>query len=304
MIDRRIQNTVSYIDNNFTRDLSLSTLSDVACLSSFHLSRLFSATVGKSITEYIQQKRIEYSKELIASTDLSITCISLEAGFNTISNFNRAFKQIVGCSPLRYKQQNSIKEEEDSRKKVAQIQRIQHNYPISSFIRRIIEMNLKEETLGDMHVAYCTHKGSYLETGNLWKRLMEWTIPNNLFPPQYQYFGISYDEPEVADDQKTSDVCVILPNEYPETDTSILYKTVKGGLFLKYEYYDTNERFGLVYKDVVTDYLPTSIYGLDLDRCFLEFIKNDPFTDPEHKVRVDLYIPVGLRTNDSRQKRG
>ena len=297
MIDRRIQNTIAYIDNNFTRDLSLSTLSDVACLSSFHLSRLFSSIVGKSITEYIQHKRIEYAKELIGSTDLSITCISLESGFNTISNFNRVFKQTVGCSPLSYRQQYSNKQEEDSRKKVAQIQRMQHNYPISSFIRRIIEMNLKEELLGDMHVAYCTHKGSYLDTGILWKQLMEWTMRKNLLPPQYQYFSISYDEPEVADDQKTSDVCVILPSEYPETDTSILYKIVKGGLFLKYEYYDTNERFGLVYKDVVTDYLPTSIYGLDLDRCFLEFIKNDPFTDPEHKVRIDLYIPVGLRSN-------
>ncbi len=296
MIDRRIKNTIAYIDNNFTHDLSISTLSNIACLSGFHLSRLFSAAVGKSITEYIQNKRIEYSKELLVSTDLSVTSISSEVGFNTISNFNKTFKRIVGCSPVIYKSNNSIEEVDNSKGVVVQKLEINHNYPISSFIRRIMEMNLKEVVLGDMLVAYCTQKGSYLDTGGLWKRLMEWTIKNSLLPPKYQYFGISYDEPEVPDNKKTSDVCVVLPNDYPTTDNSILYKVVKGGLFLKYEYYDTNERFGLVYKDVVTDYLPTSIYGLDLERNFLEFLKNDPFTDPEHKIRIDLFIPVGMRS--------
>lgn len=296
MIDQRIKNTISYIDNNFTHNLSMSTLSNIACLSNFHLSRLFSVIVGKSITEYIQDKRIEYSKELLASTDLSVTSISSEVGFNTISNFNKTFKKIVGCSPVAYKNNNSTKEADNSKGVVVQRDEMNHNYSISSFIRRIIEMNLKEVVLNDVFVAYCTQKGSYLETGKLWKQLMEWTTKKGLLPPEYNYFGISYDEPEVPDNQKTSDVCVILPNDYPTTDDSVLYKIVKGGRFLKYEFYDTNECFGLVYKDVVTDYLPTSIYGLDLERNFLEFIKNDPYSDPEHKIRIDLYVPVGLRS--------
>ncbi len=287
-MDRRIQNILAYIDNNFTHDLSLSTLSSIACLSAFHLSRLFSSIVGQSITEYIQIKRIDYAKELLTTTELSVTSISSEVGFNTLSNFNKTFKHIVGNSPIAYKQINSIKQEEESKTQVVQINKMQHNYPISSFVRRIIEMNLKEVVLDDMHVAYCTQKGSYLDTGRLWKRLMEWTANRGLLPPEHQYFGISYDEPEVPDDQKTSDVCVVIPRDYPEYDSLVEYKIVKGGLFLKYEYYDTNERFGLVYKDVVTDYLPTSNYGLDIERNFLEFLMNDPFTDPEHKIRIDL----------------
>lgn len=295
MIDRRIQNVLSFIDHNYTHDLSIKTLSDIACLSEFHFSRLFSTQVGESITKYIQHKRIDYAKELLQSTDFSITIISSEVGFNTLSNFNKTFKQIVRCTPISYRKENSRKEEEKSNRNVVEIDSIRQNYPISSFIRRIIEMNLREMVLEDMEVAYLSQKGSYFDTGKLWRELMEWTATKGLLPPEYQYFGISYDEPEVADDQKTSDVCVILPEKFDRSDKAVMYKTVKGGMFLKYEYYDTNERFGLVYKDVVTDYLPTSIYGLDLDRNFLEFLKNDPFTDPEHKVRIDLYIPVGMR---------
>ncbi|HOS30370.1 MAG TPA: GyrI-like domain-containing protein [Treponemataceae bacterium] len=157
-------------------------------------------------------------------------------------------------------------------------------------------MNLNETVLKDMRSAYVTKKGSYLETRTLWQRLMEWAIPKGLTPPVHQFFGISYDEPEKDDNEKTSDACVIIPEGFDESDALVLYKTVKGGLFLKYEFYDTNDRLGLVYKQVVTDYLPVSTCGLDTERDFLEFVMNDPFSDPEHKVRIDLYIPVGKRT--------
>ncbi len=296
MMDCRIENTKAYIDNHFTLNISMEILSSVACLSPFHLSRLFSSTVGVSITDYIQKKRIDYAKDLLNTTDLSVLSISSEAGFKTLSNFNKLFKKATGIAPVEFRKKQSIKQEEKRIIIEEEKRSLEHNYPITSFVRRIMEMNLKETVLGDMRSAYVTQKGSYLETGTLWQRLMEWAIPKGLTPPKYQFFGISYDEPEKADNEKTSDACVMLPAGFDEFDTSVLYKTVKGGLFLKYEFYDTNDRLGLVYKQVVTDYLPVSTWGLDTERDFLEFVMNDPFSDPEHKVRIDLYIPVGKRT--------
>jgi len=250
-MDERIEKARAYIDQNYTRDLSV--------------------------------------------RDRTVLAVATEAGFATLSNFNRAFVSLTGCAPNRYRSEERKKEEEARRKGEEASPEIPHNYPVSSFIRRIIEMNLKEATLPDMDVAYLTRKGSYLETGPLWKRLMEWAMKHDVMPPAHRFFGISYDEPCMPDDAKTSDVCVILPPLFDRSEGAVLYKTVPGGLFLKYVFYDANERFGLVYKDVVTDYLPTSVYGLDTDRNFLEFVMNDPFTDPEGKVRIDLYIPVGPR---------
>ncbi|HPX25417.1 MAG TPA: GyrI-like domain-containing protein [Treponemataceae bacterium] len=296
MIDRRIENTRAYIDSHFTQYISMEILSSVANLSPFHLSRLYSSLLGISITDYIQKKRIEYAGELLRSTDLSVLSISSEAGFNTLSNFNKLFKRRSGCTPAEFRKKQSIKKEEKRIIIEEEKRSLEHNYPITSFIRRIIEMNLKETILKDMRAAYVTQKGSYLETGALWQRLIEWAFPKGLTPPVHQYFGISYDEPEKADDEKISDACVVLPEGFNESDTSVLYKTVKGGLFLKYEFYDTSDRLGLVYKQVVTDYLPVSTWGLDTERDFLEFVMNDPFSDPEHRARIDLYIPVGKRT--------
>jgi len=72
MADRRIENTKAYIDNHFTQKISMEVLTSVAYVSTFHLSRLFSSTVGLSITAYIQQKRIEFAQELLCTTDLSV----------------------------------------------------------------------------------------------------------------------------------------------------------------------------------------------------------------------------------------
>jgi len=113
-MDRRIENTKAYIDNHFTQNISMQVLSSVACLSPFHLSRLFSSAVGLSITDYIQQRRIGYARELLTTTDLSVLSISSEAGFKTLSNFNKLFKR-----PQEVRLQNSGKNRASNRKKSA-----------------------------------------------------------------------------------------------------------------------------------------------------------------------------------------
>ena len=156
-------------------------------------------------------------------------------------------------------------------------------------------MNLTDVYLDDFQAAYLEEKGSYLDTGYLWKRLSDWAARNNLFPPEINYFGISFDEPDIPDDQKTLNACIKLPVGYKKTDKEVLFKTIKGGRFLLYKFYDTNDRLALVYKDVVSEWLPSSKYELD-DRDFLEFVMNDPFSDPENKCKIDLYIPVKDKT--------
>ena len=50
------------------------------------------------------EMRIGYACKLITLDQFSISQISIECGFETISHFNRCFKRIVGCSPTQYKQ--------------------------------------------------------------------------------------------------------------------------------------------------------------------------------------------------------
>lgn len=53
--------------------------------------------------EYIQNKIINVSKEWVASTNLTVSQIAYELGFQYSQHFSRAFKKNVGCTPLEYR---------------------------------------------------------------------------------------------------------------------------------------------------------------------------------------------------------
>ena len=62
---------------------------------------------GMSFTNYLIQKRIEKSKELIRTTDMKVYEISYKVGYDTAAYFSTAFRKITGISPSDYKKLKS-----------------------------------------------------------------------------------------------------------------------------------------------------------------------------------------------------
>ncbi|MEK4062484.1 GyrI-like domain-containing protein [Paenibacillus sp. FSL H3-0321] len=89
------------------------------------------------------------------------------------------------------------------------------------------------------------------------------------------------------------DACVTLPNGFERSGHTkhVEFKTLSGGMYAVYPYYDTIDKFVLAYQNVFSLWLPNSEYDAD-DRPRLEFCMNDPAKDKEGKCKVDLYIPV------------
>ena len=95
----------TYINDNATEPISLAQLSQVAGMSAFHFSRKFKAITGVSPHQYILMKRIEQSKALLAASERPIAHIAIECGFSSQAHFSVAFKNRVGFSPRRYRDQ-------------------------------------------------------------------------------------------------------------------------------------------------------------------------------------------------------
>lgn len=87
-------------------NLSVPEVADYAGLSVQHLSKLFKASKGMTMVEYINQYRINYSQELLTTTNLNITELSEKAGYANTVTFTRNFKRYVGCTPSEYRQKN------------------------------------------------------------------------------------------------------------------------------------------------------------------------------------------------------
>ena len=76
---------------------------DKVFLSPNYFGDLIKKETGKTAQEYIQDKIIDLSKEMIAGTDKTISQIAYNLGFQYSQHFNRLFKKNVGCTPNEYR---------------------------------------------------------------------------------------------------------------------------------------------------------------------------------------------------------
>lgn len=97
------EKAMKYIEENMTADLSLELIADALHISASHLSRTFKKSAGISLTDYINQFRIDKAKELLRSTDIYIYAVSEMVGYHDATYFSSMFKKLVGVSPSEYR---------------------------------------------------------------------------------------------------------------------------------------------------------------------------------------------------------
>ena len=99
---KTIEETISYIKNNLTAELSLETLSERASFSAIYFHKLFKASTGRTLHEYIEEQRIKKSINLLVTTNMTLSEIAYECGFSSQSYFSYAFKRNMGITPRAY----------------------------------------------------------------------------------------------------------------------------------------------------------------------------------------------------------
>ncbi len=99
----RLRHVTAFIANNLQNDLTVDDLSEQACMSKPHFFRCFKNTFGITPVEFINARRIELARELLATTDRSLTDICYQIGFNNTSYFSRLFKRYEQLSPSAYR---------------------------------------------------------------------------------------------------------------------------------------------------------------------------------------------------------
>lgn len=93
-----------YMEENFSRDISLEEISAFVNLSPYYFSRLFKQEEGLSFVEYLTRLRIEEAKRLLRSSQESIVNIALRVGYSEANYFSRVFRKLEGCTPSQYRE--------------------------------------------------------------------------------------------------------------------------------------------------------------------------------------------------------
>lgn len=100
--DPRIIKALSVIDENLN-SLQLSEVAQKSGLSARNFNRLFLKNVGLTPKDYLILQRVEIAKQLLKKTKLTVTDISLEVGYNSLSKFIGTFKKVTGILPSDFR---------------------------------------------------------------------------------------------------------------------------------------------------------------------------------------------------------
>ncbi|AQR96756.1 response regulator transcription factor [Clostridium saccharoperbutylacetonicum] len=105
-----IEKVKTYIKENYNKDITRDDIASYVFLNPDYLSRIFKKATGLSLTEYLTEQRIEKSMQLLSTTNIQISSISDEVGYNNMNYFSKIFKKITGTTPIEYrkKSQNRI----------------------------------------------------------------------------------------------------------------------------------------------------------------------------------------------------
>lgn len=98
-----VHKILSYCDAHYTQDVSLDEAAHALGLSPSRICHVFGEKLRTTFYEYICTLRLERAKELLASTDDTVTQVCYSAGFGSLRAFNRRFRRQTGVTPSAYR---------------------------------------------------------------------------------------------------------------------------------------------------------------------------------------------------------
>lgn len=99
-----IKKAYEYIDDNFSKEISLGEISEELNISSYYFSKLFKDETGEGFVEYLTRRRIEKAKEMLKEPEKSIKEVCSDCGYSDPNYFSRIFKKSTGMTPTEYKE--------------------------------------------------------------------------------------------------------------------------------------------------------------------------------------------------------
>lgn len=102
---KRVLKVKEYINNNYQHEIKLEDVAALANMSRTSFSRFFRQHTGRTLSDYITDIRMGYATRMLVDTEESISEICFLCGYNNMSNFNRTFRRLKGCTPGEYRSQ-------------------------------------------------------------------------------------------------------------------------------------------------------------------------------------------------------
>ncbi|MEX0884211.1 MAG: AraC family transcriptional regulator [Cyclobacteriaceae bacterium] len=99
----RMSKVYEFVMDHFQQVIQLEEVASLINMTTSSFSRYFKSRMNKSFSDFLAEVRIGHACKLLQEENINVSEVSFESGFNTLSNFNRRFKDKMGMTPMAYK---------------------------------------------------------------------------------------------------------------------------------------------------------------------------------------------------------
>ena len=281
---KRYKKLLAFIDENFKNDINIQKIEAVCHYSYRNINRIFEAIHHETIGKYIKRLRLEKSAQYLVYSEMGISDIGYEVGFENRTAFSKAFKKKYGCSPSAFRINNE-----------ALLEMAQQSLLYQESTNR---QKLQFETtyLSDFEYITLEYRGSYKDVLAIEKvanQLYDYAKDKEILTKQSKFIT------EIIDDSEISDSIHLRYNmaltlEKPlkfEPEGFFRLKTHKRQKYAKFVHKGTFQKCMDFYNEIYTFWMLD--VGLELvDRPTLEFYPNYDEDSLPDDMLTEIYIPV------------
>ena len=103
-----VERVLWFIESHFGRDINLDQISEVACVSRYHMSRMFAVSMGIPVMRYLRVRRLSEAARALANGAPDILSVALDVGYGSHEAFTRAFRDEFGVTPESVRTQGHL----------------------------------------------------------------------------------------------------------------------------------------------------------------------------------------------------
>ena len=106
--NQRIKGMLDFIQKNYSNELTLKEIGEAVFIGERETLRCFARTIGISPIEYLKKYRVKVAANLLTTTDLPVTEICIQCGFNSPSYFSKSFQRVFNVTPREYRKNKIV----------------------------------------------------------------------------------------------------------------------------------------------------------------------------------------------------
>jgi AraC family transcriptional regulator len=276
---QRITRVLVHLEARLDDSHSLEELAELAAFSPYHFHRVFRAIVGETLGDHLRRLRLERAARQLSTTRRTVTRIAVDAGYESLEAFSRAFHSALGASPSRFRKQR-----QPPRDVVRRMAMPTTTAPIDVHLRYVPPTPL----------VFVRHVGPYTDVSSAWQRLFTWAGMRGHLSRPFRMIGVPHDDPRLTDAGHVRyDACLAFDaggsGLEPQGDIGV--QEIGGGEYAVIEHRGAYEGLDDTYQYLFGEWLPAS--GREpADRPAFEVYLNSPRDTAPADLRTEVHLPL------------